>query len=81
MTARREVSVEQVLERAKAEPTFDLPFAGAAFGMGEASAYKAVADGTFPVPVIRAGRNIRVPSAEVLRVLGREKLPPESETP
>jgi hypothetical protein len=66
----RSVSPAEVLERARVETTFDVAFAAAALGYGQAGAYEAIRDGTWPTPVIRSGRYIRIPAGAVLRVLG-----------
>ena len=39
-------------------------------GIGRSSAYQAVKSGTWPTRVLRIGRTIRIPSAEVLALLG-----------
>lgn len=53
------------------EPTVALyPTAAQCFGMGRSAAYYAQSTGTFPVPVIRAGAKLRVPTAALRRVLG-----------
>lgn len=39
-------------------------------GIGRSSAYQAVKAGTWPTRVLRIGRTIRIPSAEVLALLG-----------
>jgi len=38
--------------------------------IGRSSAYQAVQAGTWPTPIIRVGRSIRIPAAEVLALLG-----------
>jgi predicted DNA-binding transcriptional regulator AlpA len=43
--------------------------------------YKAIRDGTFPVPVFRIGRAIRVPTAALLRLLNPSESHDEGETP
>lgn len=61
----------------------DLTTAGRACGMGRATVYKAAAEGALPFRVIRAGRHqMKVPSADVLRVLGIDvDAPPRAEVP
>ncbi len=39
-------------------------------GIGRSSAYQAVKAGTWPTRVLRIGRTIRIPAAEVLALLG-----------
>ena len=46
------------------------PAAGKALGMGRSACYAAIAQGTFPVAVLRCGGRYRVPTAELRRVLG-----------
>lgn len=50
--------------------TTDVPTAGRCFGMSGKTAYRAVHDGTFPVPVLRLGRRMVVTRAALLRALG-----------
>lgn len=38
--------------------------------IGRSSAYQAVQAGTWPTRIIRVGRSIRIPAAEVLALLG-----------
>ena len=50
--------------------------AAARLGVDRLTAYKAIREGTFPVPVIRIGRRIVVPTAALDRLLagsGAEK--------
>jgi excisionase family DNA binding protein len=46
--------------------------AAAVLGIGRSHAYAAVRSGEWPTSVIRVGRCIRIPAAEVLRLLGAE---------
>ena len=41
----------------------------AELGIDRTTGYRAIKDGTFPVPVIRVGRLIRVPTAALRRLL------------
>jgi excisionase family DNA binding protein len=41
----------------------------AELGIDRSTGYKAIRDGTFPLPVIRVGRLIRVPTASLRRLL------------
>jgi predicted DNA-binding transcriptional regulator AlpA len=45
-------------------------------GIDRSTGYKAIRDGTFPVPVIRVGRLIRVPTAPLRRALHLEPAKP-----
>jgi hypothetical protein len=47
----------------------DLPTAAQILGLGRALAYNLARSGTFPVPVIRAGKLYRVPVAPILATL------------
>ncbi len=67
----------EVRSLAAAATTTDVATAGRALGMGRAAAYSAVRDDTFPVPVLRLGQRLRVPTAALLAVLG---LPADDES-
>ena len=55
----------------RALPTVvDLPTAARALGVGRSAAYELVRLGTWPTPIFRLGRLIRVPSAPLLELLG-----------
>ena len=57
--------------------TVDVPTAGRAFGIGRDEAYRLAREGTFPVPVLRLGRYLRVTRAAVLAALGvPDSVPP-----
>jgi len=43
--------------------------AAAVLGIGRTHAYEAVRSGTWPTSVIRVGRCVRIPAAEVVRLL------------
>jgi excisionase family DNA binding protein len=49
-----------------------VPQAAAVLGIGRSHAYEAVKSGEWPTSVIRVGRCIRIPAAEVMRLLGAE---------
>jgi len=53
--------------------TTDVVTAGAILQIGRTSAYKLAQDGEFPLPVIRAGSQYRVPVAHILQLLGLDK--------
>jgi excisionase family DNA binding protein len=44
-------------------------------GIGRSHAYEAVKTGEWPTRVIRVGRCIRIPAAEVLRLHGADQVP------
>lgn len=48
----------------------DLITAGKALGIGRTKSYELVREGTFPCPVITVGRTYRVPTADLLALLG-----------
>lgn len=48
----------------------DVPTAGRVLGLSRNTAYRQVRQGTFPLPVIRAGRQYRIPRAAILQMLG-----------
>jgi hypothetical protein len=54
------------------EPTVTVEYAGRCFRLSRTAAYDRVRAGTFPVPVIRQGRALLVPTLPLLRALGIE---------
>ena len=52
----------------------DLLTAGRALGLGRTTSYSLAREGAFPCRVIRAGTAYRVPTVELLRLLGVELL-------
>jgi predicted DNA-binding transcriptional regulator AlpA len=50
-------------------PVLTAPEAFAELGIDRSTGYKAIRDGTFPVPIIRVGRLIRVPTVALRRLL------------
>jgi Helix-turn-helix domain len=55
--------------------TVDLRTAARAFGICTSTAYQLARMGTFPCPVLRISGRYRIPTAELMRVLGIEELP------
>ena len=51
-------------------PTLDLLEAAHILGVGRTLAYEMVRDETWPTPVIRVGRRIRIPTRPLLTMLG-----------
>lgn len=45
-------------------------------GIDRTTGYKAIRSGTFPVPVVRIGRLIRIPTAPLMSLLEGKQLPP-----
>ena len=64
------MTTTSVVDLANLPPTLDLVDAARILGIGRTLAYEMVRDGTWPTPIIRAGRKIRVPSAPLQEVLG-----------
>lgn len=50
-------------------PVVSAEEAFAELGIDRSTGYKAIKEGTFPVPVLRIGRLIRVPTMALLRLL------------
>lgn len=53
----------------ESRPCLSADEAFAQLGIDRTTGYRAIRDGTFPVPVIRVGRLIRVPTAALRRAL------------
>lgn len=51
-------------------PTVSVGEAGKLLGIGKSTAYAAVNNGTFPVPTIKIGGRIVVPTRPLLELLG-----------
>lgn len=58
-----------VLPDPKQRPVITAEEAFAELGIDRSTGYKSIRDGTFPVPVLRIGRIIRVPTVALRRVL------------
>jgi len=56
-------------------PVIDVPTAARALGVGRSAAYDMIRTNTWPTPVLRLGRLIRVPSAPLLEMLGVPRNP------
>jgi len=69
-----EVTQPTILEVLRSNPTVSVETAGAALGLGRASAYQAAKRGQ--IPSIKLGRRLVVPSGHLLRMLGAD-LPPQ----
>jgi len=50
--------------------TIDVPTAARALGLGRSTAYELARRGEFPCRVLRVGSSYRVPTADLMRVLG-----------
>lgn len=54
-------------------PVLDVPTAARLLGLGRSSAYELIRSGRWPTPVLHLGRQIRIPSAPLLVLLGAER--------
>jgi predicted DNA-binding transcriptional regulator AlpA len=63
-------AVASLSELTQLPPTLDLVEAARLLGIGRTLAYEMVREETWPTPIIRAGRKIRVPSTPLLGLLG-----------
>ncbi len=61
--------------------TVDVVTAGSAFGIGRSESYRLARQGSFPVPVLRIGRCLRVTRSAVLAALGIVDRMPSHATP
>lgn len=52
--------------------TVDVPTAARALGLGRSTGYELARRGEFPCRVLRVGSSYRVPTADLMRVLGVE---------
>ena len=60
-------------------PVVDLwPTAGQMLGLGRSSTYAMAADGTWPTRLLRLGKLIKVPTAELLALVGVSDDGPEA---
>lgn len=57
--------------------TVDVPTAARALGLGRSTGYELARRGEFPCRVLRVGSSYRVPTADLMRVLGVEPPTPE----
>ncbi len=57
-------------------PCISADEAFAELGIDRTTGYRAIRDGTFPIPVIRVGRLIRVPTLALRRLLETGSVPP-----
>lgn len=60
-------------------PVLTAEEAFAQLGIERSTGYRAIRDGTFPVPVIRIGKTIRVPAAALRRLLLIEDVPADED--
>ena len=53
-------------------PIVDVPTAASVLGISRATAYRLVAAGEWPIPVLRLGRYLRVSRADLMAFIGLE---------
>lgn len=70
-TVTKRMTKEELLAIAE-EPTTSMRTGARAFGVSAATFYEQYHQGTLPVRVLRIGRSLRIPTADLLRVLGIE---------
>ena len=51
----------------------DVPTAASVLGIGRTAAYELIRTGTWPTPVVRLGKLIRVPTAPLLDLVGLQR--------
>ncbi len=68
-SGRETNSPDSVVPAAAVRPVVSAEEAFAYLGIDRSTGYKAIRDGTFPVPVLRIGRLIRVPTVPLRRLL------------
>lgn len=51
-------------------PAVDLPTAARVLGLSRSAAYELVRTGSWPTPILRLGKLIRVPTVHLLELLG-----------
>lgn len=66
----RPMTRAELMELARTSPTTDVPTASRALGFGPNLGYELVSVGQFPCRVLRLGRKLRVPTADLLACLG-----------
>ena len=66
------------LPDALSRPVLSAEEAFAELGIDRSTGYKAIREGTFPLPVIRVGRVIRIPTLALRRLLLLDADPPAS---
>jgi predicted site-specific integrase-resolvase len=60
-------------------PVISADEAFAVLGIDRTTGYRAIRDGTFPLPVIRVGRVFRIPTVPLVRMLTGDDAPPNAE--
>lgn len=62
----------------KTPPAITLSSTAELLGISKSSAYRAIKNDTFPVPTIRIGGRVVVPTKPLLELLGLDELPQEA---
>jgi predicted DNA-binding transcriptional regulator AlpA len=70
MTNQTPARAMTLAEAAELPIVLDLPTAARLLGIGRTAAYQIIGAGTLPVPVLRLGHLIRIPTAPLLHLLG-----------
>ncbi len=70
MSTYEQVSYTTSAGAAGLPPTVSVEQAGEMLGIGRTLAYRLAARGELPVPVVRIGRSLKVPTAPLLALLG-----------
>jgi excisionase family DNA binding protein len=58
-----------MIPEARRRPTLTADEAFEHLGIDRTTGYRAIRDGTFPLPIVRVGRLIRIPTAALRRLL------------
>lgn len=70
MAVTRDASVDALMALARERTTVDVPCAAPFFGIGTNKAYELIQSGEWPTRVLRLGKKIRIPVADLAAVLG-----------
>jgi hypothetical protein len=79
MRNRPEMSTADVLALASSSPTTNVPTASRAPGLSPNLGYELVPRGEFPCRVLKLGRKLRVPTADLLEALGIPHIAPRAD--
>ncbi len=76
MPTTKEITMQlPAIEPAALPPMLTVPQAARVLGIGRTLAYELVRTQSWPTPVIRAGRLIKIPTAPLLELLATGRLP------
>lgn len=65
-----QLGIARGADLASLPPVMGLPAAARLLGIGRTTAYRLVRDGTWPTRVLRLGRQMRIPTAQIFDLLG-----------